>query len=105
MQSVTGPGTLRLFAANLTFTITDHDVDGLKVVALPAPTALGVIGSFRMANEDAKLPADLSVRFAYPEPGGQWDNVPAALNGAFWLTDKPGDYSVRLRGSAWLCGD
>ena len=83
------------FEVNFPLMVTDHDEDGLRLVAHPPAAELGVNGSFRMDNDGAKLPAGLAVQFSYPEPGGQSDAVPAAPNGAFWLTGLPGEYSVR----------
>jgi uncharacterized protein (DUF2141 family) len=85
---------IRRLPFNLPFAITDHDVEGLRPTPLPPMRNDSIPGFFRMAN-GAPLPANLAVLFAYPQPGGQSDSIPAAPNGEFWLTDAPGDYSVR----------
>jgi hypothetical protein len=95
VTSITGrdPSGLPLvIQVNVPFTITNHDVEGIKIVPQPE---LGVEGFFRMANSGSPLPAGLSVQFAFPSPGGQSDSIPVAENGQFWLTGYAGDYSVR----------
>jgi protocatechuate 3,4-dioxygenase beta subunit len=83
--------TMRL---NLAFAITDHDVTGLRAVPEPGGQ-VGVNGFFRMVNGSDPLPAGLSVRYSYPQPGGQSDAIPVSDSGLFWLTGAPGEYSVQ----------
>ncbi|HEY3840589.1 MAG TPA: carboxypeptidase-like regulatory domain-containing protein [Bryobacteraceae bacterium] len=85
---------IRTFLLSFPFAITDHDVEGLRPTPLPPMRSTSIPGLFRTAN-GIPLPGNLSVLFAYPQPGGQTDSIPAAPNGEFWLTDAPGDYSVR----------
>ena len=85
--------SMRIMPVNLTFTITDHDLEGLRIVRGAPLVPLAVNGTFRMANGGA-LPAGLSVQFAYPEPGGVSTPIPAAPGGEFWLNGAPGDYSI-----------
>jgi hypothetical protein len=37
----------------------------------------------------------LSVQFAYPNPGGESTPIAASPDGGFWLSDAPGEYSLR----------
>jgi hypothetical protein len=80
-----------MIQVNVPFTITDRDIEDLKIVP---QQELQMQGSFRMANSSSPLPAGLSVQFALPSPGGQSDSIPAADTGEFWLNALPGDYSV-----------
>lgn len=78
------------------FPITDHDVTGLHVIPLPpAVGRISTTGKFLTAGSSAVLPEGLSVRFSYPNPGGQSTPIAAAPDGTFWLNDLAGEYSVR----------
>ncbi len=79
---------------NLSFSITDHDVDGLRIVPVPRGQ-VEVNGFFRMARPEIPLPGGLSVQYAFPQPGGVSTPIPAAATGEFWLSGMSGDYSVQ----------
>ena len=81
-------------SASVSFAITDHDVDGLKLVPR-FREEMAVDGAFRMANSGSPLPAGLSVQYAYSLPGPPPDSIPAAPTGTFWLGGEPGTYSVQ----------
>jgi hypothetical protein len=74
------------------FVVTDHDVEGLRIV-LQETTVTD--GHFRVESDRSGLPPGLSLLFAYPLPDRQPDAVPVADTGAFWLNDFPGDYSIQ----------
>jgi hypothetical protein len=76
------------------FFITDHDVTGLVVSPAPQGGPIATSGQFRLAS-GGPLPGGLSVQFAYPNPGGESTPIAASPDGVFWLSDAPGEYSVR----------
>jgi hypothetical protein len=86
--------SFRRLQVRLVFSITDHDIDGLRAVP-DTQSQLGINGFFRMTGNSKALPGGLSVQYASPEPGGLSTPIPAAPSGEFWLTGVPGEYSVQ----------
>jgi len=84
---------LESIAADVPFAITDHDIEGLKIIPTERPQAVSTEGRFRMANGSASLPANLAVQFGFSTPGRTPDSIPAD-GGAFWLRSTPGTFSV-----------
>ena len=88
--------SMRRMPVSLSFAITDHNVEGLRINREPESLGqLQVAGTFRMANAGTALPAGLSVQYSYANPGGESDAIPAAPTGEFWLGGAPGEYSVQ----------
>jgi len=86
IAKLTAPG----LQATLPVTVTDHDIDGIKLIPQPE---LRVNGAFRMANPDTPLPDNLSLQFSWPLRGDS-GVIPASPDGAFHLIGFPDNYSI-----------
>lgn len=86
LAKLTSPG----LQATLPVTVTDHDVDGVKLIPQPQ---VATNGRFRMDTPDTPLPANLSILFSWPLPG-DLSAIPTASDGSFNLAGFPDDYSI-----------
>ncbi|HEY4084841.1 MAG TPA: carboxypeptidase-like regulatory domain-containing protein [Bryobacteraceae bacterium] len=85
---------ISLMRMDTPFNITDHDVAGLVVSPVPLNPPIATAGEFRFAS-GSTTPSGLSVQFSSAAPGGESTPIPASPDGLFWLSDRPGEYSVR----------
>ncbi len=82
-----------IIRTNFRFAVTDHDLEGLKVLPQAVTGPIGAAGKFRMANS-SPLPKGLAVQFSYTSPGTESTKIPAADTGEFWVNGAPGEYSL-----------